>query len=147
MRSIFKSRNFAKEIAKNYEKMVCQAYKKFCKNFPDLIGKKSYSIPIIRFEFKEKKAITNFKPEEPIFYTDCQNKAEFYEVEKLVLTENLKKDCWYAEKEFGEVKEIVHELEKIGFKIFWKFDEDHNNYVLYPVVSKVHIKNGTINFK
>lgn len=132
------NRNSNQVIAENCIKLVKKEFEKYFKNSPN---KTCYGIPITSFDFKNK----NVELGSDIYVSYAKNVDEIY-FEK-IFERNPKEGYWYSGKNLEDISKILEILKKTGFKILWKKNEEYNDYILYLIIFKSHIKNGKINFK
>ena len=66
---------------------------------------------------------------------------------KKIFERNPKKGYWYCGKNLEDISKILEILEKTGFKTVWKKNGEYNDYILFIIIFKSHIRNGKIKFK
>lgn len=137
--NLFKSKKndsnnaIAVEMAKDYHKKATKAFKIFNKNFPEAGDYACYAIKINSINFKERKVEINFDPDKEIYCSNCKSDDELFEKKEFDRQSNMKKDCWFIGREYDEIQLFIGALRRLNFHPMWKFDEEHNNYELYPV--------------
>lgn len=135
--SIFKKGSHSPyhEMARDYQKKASKAFRIFTDYFPDHTKHVCYAVPIKTLNYKERKIELDFDIEKEIFYSDCKSEDELYANKEFDRPSNMKKSgCYYqGRSELEEVLPIVDELKKLGFHPMWRYDEEHNDYVLFPV--------------